>query len=180
VRHGKKYSGLNDYSLGIEVAGNGNRWEYSDVQFDALCEYVRKIKRYFPVLDDPNRWIGHQHITPPTSRGWRDKAVNDGLSEYTSLTVVDYHDYFCKNFGRKNDPGKNFDWNAFYTSVWGSNWRSYANKTAKEEENEFQESAHNLYDYLFERIPVNDRNGNKYVRSLNYLVHKIKELDGGK
>ena len=64
VYNGKRYNGLNSWSIGIELAGDGNKWRYTDEQMKALYVLVREICKAFPVLDNPDRWLGHEQISP--------------------------------------------------------------------------------------------------------------------
>lgn len=100
--------GLNKHAIGIELAGDGNRWEYTEEQYLALGELVMSIARAFPQLRSPDTWIGHQHSTPPS--GWYPSK----LYSQTSLEIVSNRHYYNTHRGRKPDPGELFNWGRFY------------------------------------------------------------------
>ena len=65
VLDGKPVTGLNSYAIGIELAGNGNRWEYTDFQYAALAAIcIDLIFPEYPHLADPERILGHEQISP--------------------------------------------------------------------------------------------------------------------
>lgn len=100
--------GLNKHAIGIELAGDGNRWHYTEDQYEALKFLIEKIGLALPVLQNPNNWVGHQHTTPPVD--WYPKELYlDTVHE-----IVSKHSYYNNNHGRKPDPGVYFDWERFY------------------------------------------------------------------
>ena len=67
---GKNYEGLNACSVGIEIVNlNGNIFDYTEAQYQALKELTSHLIARFPILSDPNRIVGHEHIA-----GFRGKA----------------------------------------------------------------------------------------------------------
>jgi N-acetylmuramoyl-L-alanine amidase len=60
---GTKYASLNNMSIGIEIVNlNGNLIPYTEAQYAALTELLERLIRRFPVLRQPSRLIGHEHI----------------------------------------------------------------------------------------------------------------------
>lgn len=67
---GKQYSEFNGFSIGIEIVNfNGNLFPFTDAQYECLQELLIKLQQRFPVLRNPNRIIGHEHIAH-----WRGKC----------------------------------------------------------------------------------------------------------
>jgi AmpD protein len=60
---GKVISGCNDFSVGIELLGDGNVEPYSQAQIDALVNLITALCATMPSLSI-NRICGHQHISP--------------------------------------------------------------------------------------------------------------------
>jgi N-acetyl-anhydromuramyl-L-alanine amidase AmpD len=60
---GKVISGCNDFSVGIELLGDGNVEPYSEAQIDALTKLISALCGSIPSLSI-NRICGHQHIAP--------------------------------------------------------------------------------------------------------------------
>lgn len=59
---GKKRSGINKYSIGIELEGDGNLVEYTDFQYDTL---IKLVKELISIYDIPMKNIvGHEDISP--------------------------------------------------------------------------------------------------------------------
>ena len=56
----RKY--LNKYSLGIEMAGDGNLVEYTDYQYEHLIELIRELMSGYNMSDD--NIVGHEDISP--------------------------------------------------------------------------------------------------------------------
>ena len=72
--HGKLWSHLNSYSLGIElVNNNGNLFSYTSEQYQSLVDLVLKLKEKFSSLRVADSVLGHEHIA-----GFRGK-VDPGL-----------------------------------------------------------------------------------------------------
>ncbi len=60
---GKVFEAINTCSIGIEIINlNGNIFAYTDAQYDALIETIKKLQKRFPKLLDANRIVGHEHI----------------------------------------------------------------------------------------------------------------------
>lgn len=65
VSHWRGRDGLNDVSIGIELANPGHAWglrPFPDVQMRALEQLARGIVRRWPIL--PERVLGHADIAP--------------------------------------------------------------------------------------------------------------------
>ncbi|WP_201772462.1 N-acetylmuramoyl-L-alanine amidase [Endozoicomonas elysicola] len=70
VSHWEGVQGLNDCSIGIELVNyNGNVFPFTDAQYQSLHQVVARFKEHYPNLRDPQRVIGHEHIS-----GFRGKA----------------------------------------------------------------------------------------------------------
>lgn len=59
---GKKRTGINKYSIGIELEGDGNLLEYTPFQYSILTELIKNIKEHHSVAD--SCIVGHEHISP--------------------------------------------------------------------------------------------------------------------
>lgn len=59
---GKKRSGINKYSIGIELEGDGNLVEYTDFQYDTLIALVKEIREKYPIKD--KMIVGHEEVSP--------------------------------------------------------------------------------------------------------------------
>lgn len=59
----KWVSGWNDYAIGIELLGDGNRGPYSDEQYAKLAELCRVLMQRYPSID-PRCVTGHECISP--------------------------------------------------------------------------------------------------------------------
>jgi AmpD protein len=59
---GKKRSGINKYSIGIELEGDGNLVEYTDFQYDTLITLIKEIREKYPVAD--KMIVGHEEVSP--------------------------------------------------------------------------------------------------------------------
>lgn len=66
--NGETYVGLNNHSIGIEVAGDTNKWALTDEQREALIVLCKWIKQQFPILNDKNRWLRHADVAIPVGR----------------------------------------------------------------------------------------------------------------
>lgn len=73
-KDGKDWRSFNDFSVGIELVNlNGNVFEYSDQQYQALAKVMAHLKKYHPALQDPSRIIGHEEIASKRGKvdpGW--------------------------------------------------------------------------------------------------------------
>lgn len=56
-------NGCNDFAVGIELLGDGNKEPYSEVQLDKLIRVIRALCDSIPTLN-PARIAGHQNIAP--------------------------------------------------------------------------------------------------------------------
>lgn len=66
TRHGETFSYLNGHSIGIELENlDGNKHPYTRQQIQNLCLLVvPAIVKAHPILADPDRWVGHEQISP--------------------------------------------------------------------------------------------------------------------
>lgn len=112
---GKCRDSISKYSIGIELTGDGTKREYPECQMMSLYEIVIRIARAFPALDNPDRWVGHQHITPPYTKG-RPSAPKE-LYEHPAKYIIENNQKYCKLPTRKPDPGPKFNWADFYKYV---------------------------------------------------------------
>jgi N-acetylmuramoyl-L-alanine amidase len=88
----RKFEKLNVNSIGIEIVNvNGNLLPYTNEQYDSLAEILLHLGLRFPVLADPERIIGHEHIA-----GFRGK-VDPGLE-------FDWNRVFKSVFGNGEFP----------------------------------------------------------------------------
>lgn len=60
--NGKFRKGINKYSIGIEMEGDGNLVEYTDQQYDVLAELVRKYIDIYNISE--NNIVGHEDVSP--------------------------------------------------------------------------------------------------------------------
>ncbi|MHC4071526.1 MAG: N-acetylmuramoyl-L-alanine amidase [Planctomycetota bacterium] len=66
----KEWQNFNDFSIGIELVNrNGNILPYKEPQYISLTALINHLKQLHTELNDPNRVVGHEHIS-----GWRGKA----------------------------------------------------------------------------------------------------------
>ena len=67
---GKLYKAFNEYSIGIEIVNlNGNIFDFTEAQYLALNELIKKLQSRFPNLLIPERIVGHEHVA-----FWRGKC----------------------------------------------------------------------------------------------------------
>lgn len=67
---GKKWKNFNDFSIGVELVNfNGNLFPYSGLQYKSLFVLVKYLQNKYPLLNDSNKILGHEHIA-----GFRGKA----------------------------------------------------------------------------------------------------------
>jgi N-acetyl-anhydromuramyl-L-alanine amidase AmpD len=71
----KVWENFNDFSIGIEVVNlNGNIFEYSQDQYQALIEIINYFKSKYKSLENPERIIGHEQIAKQRGKvdpGWK-------------------------------------------------------------------------------------------------------------
>lgn len=61
---GKIFSEFNKCSVGIELINkNGNVYPYTGKLYQSLIELVQHLIKMFPILKDPSRILGHEHIS---------------------------------------------------------------------------------------------------------------------
>lgn len=66
----KEWQAFNNFSIGIELVNlNGNLFNYTNSQYQNLFLLIKKLQKQYPVLIDPNKILGHEHIA-----GFRGKA----------------------------------------------------------------------------------------------------------
>jgi len=62
VVRGQKRTNINNYSIGIELEGDGNFTEYTDFQYDRLATLVKDLMQTYPIAE--NNIVGHEDIAP--------------------------------------------------------------------------------------------------------------------
>ena len=76
-----RWENFNNISVGIElVNNNGNIFPYTKQQYKSLAELVQDLKVNYPLLEDPHRVLGHEHISG--FRGKVDPGVQFKWSEF--------------------------------------------------------------------------------------------------
>lgn len=59
----KEWSNFNNCSIGIELVNlNGNLFDYTKPQYTNLFFLIKQLQKQYPVLKDPNKILGHEHI----------------------------------------------------------------------------------------------------------------------
>ena len=59
----KNWKQFNDFSIGVELVNkNGNFFDYTKQQYHSLKALMEKLKKYYTVLENPERILGHEHI----------------------------------------------------------------------------------------------------------------------
>ena len=59
---GKLRKGINSYSVGIELEGDGNLVEYTDFQYENLIQIVRELMNTYRIREE--NIVGHEDIAP--------------------------------------------------------------------------------------------------------------------
>lgn len=62
VVNGKKRTNINKYSIGIELQGDGNVFEYTDYQYDTLITLLKEIVERHGIPE--SNIVGHEDIAP--------------------------------------------------------------------------------------------------------------------
>jgi len=62
VVDGKPRSNLNNFSIGIELEGDGNLMEYTDFQYDTLTELTKELMAKFGIPE--SNIVGHEDVSP--------------------------------------------------------------------------------------------------------------------
>lgn len=57
------FTNVNDFSIGIELTGDGNKKPYPIVQMKSLYEISIRITRSFPDISSPAKVLGHSDIS---------------------------------------------------------------------------------------------------------------------
>ena len=90
---GKKWENFNDFSLGIELVNwNGNIFHFSENQYKNLFEVLLHLKNTYPVLQNPERIVGHEHIA-----GFRGKSDPGYLFDWNRLFKTVYSEKLKPN-----------------------------------------------------------------------------------
>ncbi len=59
----KKWTHLNNFSIGVELVNlNGNLFDYTKEQYVSLSRLILHLQKIYPVLESPDRILGHEHI----------------------------------------------------------------------------------------------------------------------
>lgn len=82
--NGVIYKGLNNYSIGIEVGGNTNKWALDADEYIALCTLCKWINRQFPELAHRDRYLRHADVAYPKGR-----KVDIGLKFFNWKAFLD-------------------------------------------------------------------------------------------
>ena len=83
---GKKWEDFNNSSLGIELVNwNGNIFHFSENQYKSLFEVLLHLKNIYPILENPERIVGHEHIA-----GFRGKSDPGYLFDWKRLFKAVY------------------------------------------------------------------------------------------
>ncbi len=78
---GKIKSEFNNFSIGIELINkNGNLYPYTEKVYESLIDLVKHLMALFPILKDPNRILGHEHIS-----GFRGKVDPGHMFDWDRL-----------------------------------------------------------------------------------------------
>lgn len=115
----KKWKSFNDFSIGIELINlNGNLFLYSDLQYESLFELIKYLQNKYPLLKEPNKILGHEHIAgfrgkadPGCCFDWKklftncyaEKAYSIKKSIISSALLQKYQDHLSL-FQQKNTP----------------------------------------------------------------------------
>ena len=60
----KSWEDFNNFSLGIELVNwNGNIFYFTENQYKSLFKVLFHLKSIYPALQDPDRIVGHEHIS---------------------------------------------------------------------------------------------------------------------
>ena len=95
---GKKWSGFNDFSIGIELVNwNGNVFLFTEEQYQSLFKVLSYLKSKFPQLQKPHRILGHEHIA-----GFRGKKDPGYLFDWSYLFNKVYLTADNRNFPIRN------------------------------------------------------------------------------
>jgi N-acetylmuramoyl-L-alanine amidase len=82
----RSWSEFNNISIGIELVNlNGNILAYTDEQYEALAFTMFQLKSIYPILNNPNRVLGHEHIS-----GWRGKADPGRMFDWDRFYRLSY------------------------------------------------------------------------------------------
>jgi N-acetyl-anhydromuramyl-L-alanine amidase AmpD len=81
---GQRFDGLNDHAVGIELVNpNGNVFAYTEAQYSAVAEAVRKLAETRPHLLEAGRIVGHGDIA-----GYRGKCDPGLCFDWTKLNRI--------------------------------------------------------------------------------------------
>ena len=79
---------LNDCSIGIELVNyNGNLFPFTDEQYQSLHKVVEILKKHYPMINDPERVVGHEQIS-----GFRGKVDPGVLFNWSRFYQDNYPD----------------------------------------------------------------------------------------
>ncbi len=91
---GRNWIQFNDFSIGVELVNkNGNLFPYTSAQYEALSLLLKELKNRYPALEDPERVLGHEHIS-----GYRGK-VDPGH-------CFDWDRFFKMNYASFSPPSR--------------------------------------------------------------------------
>ena len=80
---------INNYSIGIELEGDGNLVEYTDFQYDRLGELIRELMQNYSIPE--NNIVGHEDVAPDRKvdpgRLFDWKRLRTGIAPKTQVVV---------------------------------------------------------------------------------------------
>lgn len=83
----KDWNSFNNFSIGIELVNwNGNIFDFTKQQYKSLFTSLNHLKNQYPSLNNPNRILGHEHIS-----GFRGKRDPGYLFDWPQLFKEVYH-----------------------------------------------------------------------------------------
>jgi N-acetyl-anhydromuramyl-L-alanine amidase AmpD len=87
-RDGQTVEGLNDFSIGIELENlNGNIFDYTDPQYQALSEVFAVLKERYPALQNADTVMGHEQVA-----GFRGKVDPGHCFDWSRFFQMCYPD----------------------------------------------------------------------------------------
>ena len=90
---------FNNFSIGVELVNwNGNFYPYTERQYQSLFKALLHLQKLYPLLKDPRRILGHEHIA-----GFRGKADPGALFDWKRFfgEVCSCNDFGAEGGGNK-------------------------------------------------------------------------------
>lgn len=86
---GKRWEDFNNFSIGIELVNwNGNIFPFTESQYKSLFKVLFHLKNIYPILQNPDRILGHEHIA-----AFRGKSDPGYLFDWQKLFKNIYPDH---------------------------------------------------------------------------------------